>query len=355
VTDATIPKTDFNPDDFRMTVGEHLEDLRRRLIYALIGFVVAAGFCLYYGRTVIFPVFTRPLTQTQMKFGLPPQLHSDEVADIFGAYLNISLISAAVIASPWILWQFWLFVAAGLYAHERKVVTKYIPLSIALLISGMLFVYFFVLPWTLEFFIAFSIGVPLNLSEDSVPKPAPSPPAITTTGPSTTRAAPAATTQPRLRIPSVEGRMPNAQEGDIWYDRRNGRIEMMLGGQVRVIRFSAENLIATDYKLPAYIDLVVGMLVTFGLSFQMPLVVLALVRSNIVPRASLQAARQYVYFGIAVLAAVITPGDYITGTVLLIGPLVMLYELGLWLAREPKNAGGAGGDESRGSTDAPAP
>jgi sec-independent protein translocase protein TatC len=335
VSEDTPTRKDFDPDDYRMTVGEHLEDLRRRLILALVGFVIAAVFCLYFGRTVIFPVFTRPLTQTQMKFGLPPQLHSDEVADIFGAYLNISLISAAVIASPWILWQFWLFVAAGLYSHERKIVTKYIPLSIALLISGMLFVYYFVLPWTLEFFIAFSIGVPLNLSDDATPTPAPSPPAMTTTGPATK---PAAATRPTFRIPTVDGRLPHAQEGDMWFDRLNGRIEAMLGGQVRVIRFSAENLIATDYKLPAYIDLVVGMLVTFGLSFQMPLVVLALVRSNLVPRETLKAARQYVYFGIAVLAAVITPGDYITGTVLLIGPLVMLYELGLWLAREPRGS-----------------
>ena len=335
--DATKSKKDLHPDDFRMTVGEHLEDLRRRLVYALIGFVLAAVFCLYFGRSHIIPTFVRPLTETQMKFGLPPQLHSDEVADIFGAYLNISLISAAVIASPWILWQFWLFVAAGLYAHERKIVTKYIPLSITLLISGMLFVYYFVLPWTLEFFIAFSIGVPLNLGEDTTPSPPPSPP-TTMTAPAASRPA---TTQPRLRIPSVDGRMPNAQEGEIWFDRLNGRIEAMLGGQVRVLRFSAENLIATDYKLPAYIDLVVGMLVTFGLSFQLPLVVLALVRSNLVPHETLAGARQYVYFGIAVLAAVITPGDYITGTVLLIGPLVLLYELGLWLAREPKGAAAA--------------
>ena len=69
---------------------------------------------------------------------------------------------------------------------------------------------------------------------------------------------------------------------------------------------------------------------------QLPLVVLALVRVGIVNRDALKAGRQYVYFGIAVLAAVITPGDYITGTVLLILPLILLYELGIWLARDPK-------------------
>ena len=111
---------------------------------------------------------------------------------------------------------------------------------------------------------------------------------------------------------------------------RDGAFERAFGAG------GADNLIATDYKLPDYINLVVGMLITFGLSFQLPLVVLALVRVGIVEHETLRTSRQYVYFAIAILACVITPGDYITGTVLLIGPLIALYELGVWLAREPK-------------------
>src|SRR5688500_18074375 len=96
--DEDSAKKDFHPDDFRMTVGEHLDDLRRRLILALIGFAIAAAVCLYYGRTVIFPLFTRPLTVTQQQMGLPPGLFSDEVADVFNSYLHISLIGAAALA-----------------------------------------------------------------------------------------------------------------------------------------------------------------------------------------------------------------------------------------------------------------
>jgi sec-independent protein translocase protein TatC len=321
-TPTTPPTGHFNPDEFRMTVGEHLEDLRRRLVYALIGFVACSCVCLYFGRSHIVPTFCAPLAETLQKYGLPPQLSTDEVPDVFTSFLQISLISGAVVASPWIAWQFWQFVAAGLYPHERKYITKYVPLSISLLIGGMLFVYFFVLPWTLEFFIAFSIGVPLKI--DNAPTEPPANIAVTQ-----------ATTQPTY-IQPVNGRPGAPQEGQIWFDEQTRRVEAKLGGEVRVIRFSADNLIATDYKLPNYINLVVGMLITFGLSFQLPLVVLALVRVGIVDRDTLKSSRQYVYFAIAVLACVITPGDYITGTVLLIGPLVLLYELGVWLAREPK-------------------
>lgn len=326
MTQPNLPsdaRANFNPDEFRMTVGEHLEDLRRRLVYALIGFVVASCVCLYFGRSHIVPAFCKPLAETLQKHGLPPQLSTDEVPDVFSAFLQISLISGAVIASPWIAWHFWQFVAAGLYPHERHYITKYVPLSITLLITGMLFVYFFVLPWTLEFFIAFSIGVPLKIDN----APPPPPPAIASTRP--------ASTQPTY-IQSLPGRPGITEEGQIWFDETTRRVEAKLGGEIRVIRFSADNLIATDYKLPNYINLVVGMLITFGLSFQLPLVVLALVRVGIVEHETLKTSRQYVYFAIAVLACVITPGDYITSTILLIGPLVMLYELGVWLAREPK-------------------
>jgi sec-independent protein translocase protein TatC len=314
------PRDDFNPDDFRMTVGEHLEDLRRRLIYALIGFVLVACVCLYFGRSHIFWFFVAPLANTLQSFGLPPTLSTDQIPDIFTSFLQISMITAAAFSSPWMLWQFWQFVAAGLYPHERKYITRYIPLSIALLIGGMAFVYYFVLPWTLEFFIAFSIGVPLKLADSP-------PPSARTVAP---------TSQPTY-IQIVNGRpAPPIRDGQIWYDQNTSRIEVFIGGETRVIRFSADNLIATDYKLPDYISLVVGMLITFGLSFQLPLVVLALVRVGIVEHETLKRSRQYVYFGIAILACVITPGDYITGTVLLIGPLIALYELGVWLAREPK-------------------
>ena len=325
MTDPTTRKNDFNPDEYRMTVGEHLEDLRRRLIYALVGFVIVACFCLYFGRSHIFWFFVAPLAQTLQSFGLPPQLSTDQIPDIFTSFLQISLITAAAFSSPWILWQFWLFVAAGLYPHERQYITKYIPLSIALLIGGMAFVYYFVLPWTLEFFIAFSIGVPLKL--DSSP-----PPNLRTVAP---------TTQPSY-IQVVNGRPPlPIRDGQMWYDQQSSRIEVFIGGETRVIRFSADNLIATDYKLPDYINLVVGMLITFGLSFQLPLIVLALVRVGIVDQETLKRSRQYVYFGIAILACVITPGDYITGTVLLIGPLIALYELGVWLARDAKPSAAA--------------
>ena len=301
----------YDPDAFRMTIGEHLEELRGRMIRALIGLVLVGAVCMWYGKTTM-SIFCAPLVHTLQKYNLSPQLHSEEVPDVFMSYIQISLISAAAIAAPWMAYQLWQFVAAGLYPHERKYITRYIPLSLTLLVAGMVFVYFLVLPWTLEFFVAFSTDVPLPETKSPIVQVLP-------------------TTQPSS-VMVIPGDPADPKPGDIWFDSNQSRLKMFMAGQVKIISFSAENLIATEYNLPEYIDLVVGMLLTFGLSFQLPLVVMALARVGIVEIETLRAFRKYVYFAMAIIAAAITPGDVITATVALMVPLCLLYELGIWLA-----------------------
>lgn len=318
VTDAKTKHHHFDPDLFRMTIGEHLEELRTRLFYGLIGFAIALVMCLFYAKTHVVPAFCAPLVKVLVERDINPQLIVDEVGEGFMVYITISLVSAAALSSPWILYQLWQFVAAGLYPNERKYVTRYLPVSIALLISGMLFVYFLVLPWTLEFFIDFNTGFELVS------------PAATAVEP--VAAQPAAGEEQIGEIPRLHGDPPTAREGQVWIDVDEGKLKIFFGGKVRVISINSPNLIAQEYKLSHYIDLVVMMLVTFGLSFQLPLAVLALERIGIVEVAALRAGRRYVYFSMVIIAAVITPGDVITATVALIVPLIGLYELGIWLA-----------------------
>src|SRR3954467_15939902 len=183
----------FDPAQYRMTVGEHLEELRWRLILALGGFGVVLAVCLFFG-TDVLSAFCAPLVNVLAKHDINPQVVTDEVGEGFMTFIEISVISATALASPWILYQLWQFVAAGLYSHERKYVTRYLPLSIGLLISGMVFVYFLVLPWTLEFFITFSAGIPLTLR---------------TGAPVSTQP----TTQPALQVPIVSGAAKNSPDG----------------------------------------------------------------------------------------------------------------------------------------------
>jgi Sec-independent protein secretion pathway component TatC len=192
-------------------------------------------------------------------------------------------------------------------------------MSIGLLVTGMLFVYFLVLPWTIVFFLDFAGSVPM-------PKRHP-----------TTAAAHVPTT-----IPSLPGEPSAPRAFEMWYDSVIKQVKIFIPGEgVRVLPFLPDNLLAPHISLDDYISLVVGMLLVFGLSFQLPLVVMALARIGIVDVAALKRARRYVYFILAIVACLITPGDVITASVALTVPLCLLYELGIWLARSgPSVAGG---------------
>lgn len=295
-----------------MSIGDHLDELRRRLILGLGGFVVALAACLVFGQRVT-AAFCAPLIRALQGAELSPQIYYTDVADGFMVFLKISIISAVAIASPWLVYQLWQFVAAGLYPHERRWATRYMPLSILLLLSGMAFVYFLVLPWTLGFFIDFGSNLPLPAAFD------PQAALVEQTGTPIT----ALHGDPRILDPS---------KPMVWFNIDQNRLKVFTGADVRVIPFGPSNLAAPIITLPNYISLVFSMLLIFALSFQLPLVVMALVRLGIVQVDALRAARRYVYFAMAIAASVITPGDVITVTIALIGPLIFLYEFGIWLA-----------------------
>ncbi len=302
-------KPAFDPDQYRMTIGEHLEELRWRLILGLIGFAVVTIALLFFGDRVL-QIFCDPLFSTLRNKGLNPQIYYTTLSEGFTVWLKIVLISAAAIASPWIVYHLWQFVAAGLYPNERKYVTRYAPLSIALLISGMLFVYFLVLPWTIVFFIDFASSVPMpqqHVTSTEIHQP--------------------------FTIPSLNGDPATPKPFEMWFDKVIGQVKIFIDGEgIRVMPFLPQNLLAPHIVLGDYINLVVGMLLVFALSFQLPLLVLAVTRIGIVELEALRSARKYVYFVLVIVACAITPGDIITASLALTLPLCLLYELGIWLA-----------------------
>ena len=257
-----------------MTVGEHLEELRSRLIRGLFGFVIGAAVCLAV-RSYIIPIFTRPLTQALVRCGLSPQLYYTEPAQPFIVYMEISLICGAVIASPWLLYQLWKFVAAGLYERERRMVTKYLPLSIFLLIAGEITLYFLVLPVTLEFFIRFAADLPIMGQTAHVD---PNPP----------------TTQPFM-APIYHGDPAKPQEGQVWIDGDRNRLNAFFNRETHTVYLGSDKLVSQIITLPEYITMVEGMLLAFGLSFQLPLVVMALVSVGIVEVEFLRHAAVYLF------------------------------------------------------------
>jgi Sec-independent protein secretion pathway component TatC len=306
------PSIPHDPDSFRMTIGEHLEDLRWRLIIGFLGFAVAVVICVTFTERVIV-FFTAPYVTQLVKHHLNPQMYYRELTEVFMTYLKIWMISAAALAGPWMLYQIWQFVAVGLYPNERKTVTRYIPMSIFLLITGMVFVYVVVLPMSVSFFLSFGAGLPLpsNISHgDPVPAQA----------------------YTSMQLPVLDGDPAHPKTGECWINTAESRIKTYYGGEMHVILMGSDSLLTPMLTLSDYVDLVLTFMLTFGLAFQLPLVVLALVSLGVVEISFLKKQRRVVYFVMACASAVLAPGEIVSSMLSLLFPLMILYEFGLWLA-----------------------
>ena len=307
----------FDPDSFRMSVGEHLEELRTRIILALAGFFVAIIICLVFSeRVMVF--FCAPLTHQLEKRFMDSRLYYSDLTDPFMTYLKISMISAAAIAGPWMIYQIWLFVAAGLYPHERKNITRYIPLSVILFLTGLVFVYFAVLPLCIGFFLDFGNLLPMPGAHS----------------------APKVENVVTFHVPFVHGDPASLRAGDLWLDVDRHKLKIffpesdtdLTKGTIRSLSFGSDSLVSPIITLGQYIDLVLMFGLIFGIAFQLPLVILAVVAIGIVDVAFLRKQRKAVFFGMTIASAFLAPGDIITSMMALLIPLVVLYEFGLWLA-----------------------
>jgi len=130
----------------------HLEELRSRLIKSFVA--VTIGFLLsYFFKEKIFEILTLPLIKV-MNPG--DHLIYTNLPEAFFTFLKAAFISGIMVASPYLLYQFWMFVAPGLYDKERRMVLPVLFLSTLFFLGGALFGYFVVFPLGFEFFLSFA-------------------------------------------------------------------------------------------------------------------------------------------------------------------------------------------------------
>ena len=139
-------------EDEKLPFTSHLEELRKRLITSFIA--VGVGFVLAFGfKERLFGILVQPLInvmkdgETLIYTGLP---------EAFFTYLKVSFLTGLMVASPILLYQFWMFVAPGLYQKERRLMIPIVILSSFFFVGGALFGYFVVFPWGFKFFMGFA-------------------------------------------------------------------------------------------------------------------------------------------------------------------------------------------------------
>lgn len=170
------------------------------------------------------------------------------VQEAFMTYLKVSLAAGFLIASPWIFYQLWMFIAVGLYEHERKYLYIYGSFSLVLFLSGTLFCFYLVFPLVLDFFLSF------NTTLDVTPQ----------------------------------------------------------------------------IRLSEWISFALLLPIMFGISFELPVVMLALEKMNIFEAKAYRENRKMSILVIAFLSMILTPSEPYSMLLMMI-PLVLLYELGIYL------------------------
>lgn len=135
-----------HPDESRMTLVEHLTELRSRLVKSVLALTVAsiAAFVLF---EPIMDFLQRPYCGLPADLRFPPgggdcQLYVTGVLDQFMIRMRVSLMAGAVVSAPVWLWQVWQFVTPGLHARERRWAVPFVAASILLFVGGAVFAYF---------------------------------------------------------------------------------------------------------------------------------------------------------------------------------------------------------------------
>jgi sec-independent protein translocase protein TatC len=137
-----------------MTFFEHLSELRKRIINSLISIAVGAAIG-WFAAPHFIGWITKPMLKALADAGLKEQLYYTHPAGYLSLLISLSIYLGIVIASPWILYQIWLFVAPALYKHERSAITGFLFSTVFLFLAGIAFGYFVSLPYVLRFLTSF--------------------------------------------------------------------------------------------------------------------------------------------------------------------------------------------------------
>lgn len=338
-----------------MTFGEHLEELRRRLILAL-AFPLPIAVLAFVFADTIRNVMTAPLYAALEARRLPTQVQALSPVETLTTDLFLAVILALVLSAPWLVFQLWKFVEPGLYASERRFAHFLMPASGVLVAIGLSVLYWVMLPLMLLFLVGFgqpgptetfpiggaaepgastmrpAVVAPSVPTAEAADPSAEAVPKIVSADDSTTPASP---TRPPASLPILDQPPASLRPGDAWIDANTAqlRVVMPVGDdevEIRSATLARDRSLLPVFRLREYVNFVLLLALAISIAFQLPLVILLLGWVGIVDVAVLRRHRKYALLACAVVSAVLTPPDFIS-MFLLLGPLYGLYELGILL------------------------
>jgi len=232
-----------------MSLGDHLEELRLRLLRVIFASFGGMILCLLIGKYLV-EWLQAPYHYALDRTELDIPLKTLYPAEGFLVYLKVCLIFGMVLAAPYLFYQVWAFIAAGLYRREKRFVHSVAPASAILFVVGVAFFLMVVARFAMLFF----------------------------------------------------------------------------------IKFDQSMMLEPNWSLQRYTNLILTLMLVFGLAFQMPIAIVFAERFGLVTLQQFGAARRYIILGLVVAAAIATPPDVISQIALAI-PLYGLFEGSLLFCR----------------------
>ncbi len=253
---------------------EHLTELRNRLIWAVVSYIVAILLCFTFAETIL-SFMLQPIEEAMRALGDPnPVMQYTAPQEYFFTLVRISMVAGFGVAFPVIAYQLWRFVAPGLYRNEKAAFLPFLIASPVLFFIGAAFSHFVVTPIAMSFFLGFADAA--SLVATIIPD-----------------------------VAAVQGGTPVVDSG----------IDIVFQGKVN------ETL-----------DISLKLVIAFGLCFQMPVLLTLLGKAGMVSSAGLIAVRKYAVVLILIVAAVVTPPDLMS-QIILFAAVYPLYEISIFLIR----------------------
>ena len=262
--------TNEDIEDSSAPLIEHLAELRTRLLWSLLAFVIAMVACFSFG-SAILDFLLIPIEKTMRALGnANPVMQYTAPQEYFFTLIRISMVGGLALSFPVIAYQMWRFVAPGLYRSEKQAFLPFLIASPVLFLAGASFAQFVVVPMAMKFFLGFA--------------DLPSYVAALVTG---------------------QGKPASSEHG----------IEIVFNGKVN------ETL-----------DITLKMIVAFGLCFQLPVLLTLMGKAGLASSRGLRSVRKYAIVAILTVAALVTPPD-VTTQVILFAVVYGLYEISIYLVQ----------------------
>lgn len=253
----TQEKENSENSNSEMSFAAHLGELKKRLIYSFLAII--SGFIIaYIFSEEIYSFLMKPLSEVLS--GEDRRMIYTGLAEAFITYIKLAFFAGIIIAFPIIAYQFYAFIAPGLYKYEKSYFVGFLAASPILFFIGAAFVYYFLFPLAWKFFLSFET---IDLTGSNLP-------------------------------------------------------------------------VQLEARVSEYLSLVTSMIVGFGLAFQLPVILVLLIKIGLIEVETLKKGRRYAVVILLAIAAILTPPDVLS-QIALFAPLYLLYEISILIGFRLQN------------------